>query len=96
MADSLRLSAATTGVSKNTALKSIGVLGERELITVEAGSYFDKRGMKWKGNNLYTILPISAAMDAFYQRQPRQLELDTARSRILSDFHFGVDYFLEF
>ncbi len=74
--------AAATGISKNTAIKSIGVLAERELITVEASSYFDKRGMKWKGNNLYTILPISVAMDEFYQRQLRQLELDAARSRI--------------
>jgi len=75
--------AAATGISKNTALKSIGVLLEKELITVESSSYFDKCGMKWKGNNLYTILPISAAMDEFYQRQLRQLELDTERSRIL-------------
>ncbi len=74
--------AAATGISKNTAIKSIGVLAERELITVEASSYFDKRGMKWKGNNLYTILPISVAMDEFYQRQLRQLELETERSRI--------------
>jgi len=74
--------AAATGISKNTALKSVSVLEERELISVEASSYFDKRGMKWKGNNLYTILPISAAMDEFYQQQLRQLELDTERSRI--------------
>ncbi len=74
--------AAATGVSKNTALKSIGVLLEKELITVEASSYFDRRGMKWKGNNLYRILPISVAMDEFYQRQLRQLELDTVRCRI--------------
>ncbi len=74
--------AAATGISKNTAIKSIGVLAERELITVEASSYFDKRGMKWKGNNLYTILPISVPMDEFYHRQLRQLELETERSRI--------------
>ncbi len=74
--------AAATGISKNTAIKSIGVLAGRELITVEASSYFDKRGMKWKGNNLYTILPISVAMDEFYHRQLRQLELETERSRI--------------
>ncbi len=74
--------AAATGISKNTALKSVGVLWEKELITVETTSYFDQSGMKWKGNNLYTILPISVAMDEFYQRQLRQLELDTKRSRI--------------
>ena len=74
---------AATGVSKNTAMKSIGTLLEMGLITAEPSSYFDKRGMKWNGNNLYTILPVQAAMDAFNQRQLRQLELDTERRRVL-------------
>ena len=73
--------AAATGASKNTALKSICVLLEAGLITVEPSSYFDKRGMKWKGNNLYTILPIHSAVGIFHQRQLRSLELDVARSR---------------
>ena len=71
-----------TGMSKNTALKSISVLLEAGLITVEPSSYFDKRGMKWKGNNLYTILPIHSAVDTFHQRQLRKLELDVVRSRL--------------
>ena len=71
-----------TGRSKNTALKSIIVLLEAGLITVEPSSYFDKHGMKWKGNNLYTILPIHSAVDIFHQRQLRRLELDVARSRL--------------
>ena len=75
--------AATTGISKNTAIKSIGVLLEVGLITMESSSYFDKRGMKWKGNNLYTILPVGVAVDAFHQRQLHQLELDAERRRIL-------------
>ncbi len=74
--------AAETGLSKNTALKSVGVLLERKLISVEATSYFDKRGMKWKGNNLYTILPIRMAVDEFHRRQLHQLELVTERRRI--------------
>ena len=74
--------AAATGMSKNTALKSISVLLETGLITVEPSSYFDDRGMKWKGNNLYTILPIHSAVDIFHQRQLRKLELDTARSSL--------------
>ena len=72
--------AASTDVSKNTAIKYIGKLLEMGLIIVESSSYFDKRGMKWKGNNLYTILPVRAAVDAFHQRQLQQLELDTERS----------------
>ena len=71
-----------TGMSKNTALKSIGVLLEAGLIAVEPSSYFDRRGMKWKGNNLYTILPIHSAVGIFHQRQLRRLELDVARSRL--------------
>ena len=75
--------ATATGLAKNTAMKSINTLLEIELIAVESSSYFDKRGMKWKGNNLYTILPVRAAVDAFHHRQLRQLELDTERQRTL-------------
>ena len=71
-----------TGMSKNTTLKSIIVLLEAGLITVEPSSYFDKHGMKWKGSNLYTILPIHSAVDIFHQRQLRRLELDVARSSL--------------
>ncbi len=74
--------AAETDLSKNTVLKSVGVLLEMGLITVETTRYFDKHGMKWKGNNLYTILPIRIAMEAFHQRQLYQLELDTERNHI--------------
>lgn len=74
--------AAETGLSKNTALKSIDILLEAGLITVEPSNYFDRRGMKWKGNNLYTILPIYSAVDIFHQRQLRQLEIDVAKSRL--------------
>lgn len=72
--------AAATSLSKNTAMKSISALLDMGLIMVEPSSYFDKRGMKWKGNNLYTIQPVRSAVDAFHQRQLQQLELDTERS----------------
>ena len=75
--------ATATGLAKNTAMKSINTLLEVGLIAVESSSYFDKRGMKWKGNNLYTILPMRAAMDKFYQRQLHQLELDVEHRRVL-------------
>ena len=71
--------AAETGVAKNTAMKSIGTLLDAGLITMEHSQYFDQRGMKWKGNNLYTILPTQRAMDAFHQRQLHQLELNAER-----------------
>ena len=74
--------AAGTGLSKNTALKNINTLLEAGLITIEPSSYYDKSGMKWKGNNLYTILPIQSAVDIFHQRQLRKLEIDVAESRL--------------
>ena len=74
--------ATATDMSKNTALKCISVLLETGLIAVEPSSYFDDRGMKWKGNNLYTILPIHSAVNIFHQRQLRKLELDVVRSRL--------------
>ena len=75
--------ATATGLAKNTAMKSVSTLLEMGLITVESSSYFDKCGMKWKGNNLYTILPQYPAMDTFYQRQLHQLELDVEHRRVL-------------
>ena len=58
--------AAVTGLAKNTAMKSINTLLEMSLIAVEHSSYFDKRGMKWTGNNLYTIL------NEFYSDKPME------------------------
>ena len=63
-------------------MKSICALLEAELITMEHSSYFDKRGLKWNGNNLYTILPVSVAVDQIHQRQVRKLELDMERRRV--------------
>ena len=74
--------AAETGMTKNTAMKSIGILLDAELITMEHSQYFDKRGMKWKGNNLYTILPTQQVVDAFHQRLLDRLELDAERRRV--------------
>ena len=55
---------AETGMSKNTVIKSVGALLDKRLIAMEYSRYIDQRGMKWKGNNLYTILPIRQAMDS--------------------------------
>jgi len=75
--------ATATGLSKNTALKSVGVLVEKGLITVAPSSYFDQHGMKWKGNNLYTILSVRSAVDVFHQQQFRQLDLEAEHRRVL-------------
>ena len=74
--------AAATGMAKNTVMKSINALLETSLIAVEHSRYFDQRGMKWKGNNLYTIRPITEAVDVFHLRQLNQLALDAKRQRV--------------
>jgi len=74
--------AAETGLTKNTAMKSAGVLLDRGLIAMEHSQYYDRHGMKWKGNNLYTILPTRSAVAEFHQRQIDRLELDAERRRV--------------
>ena len=73
--------AAATGMSRNTVIKSICVLLDKYLITMERTSYFDGHGLKWNGNNLYTILPTLCSVDEFYQQQFRQLELPAKSKR---------------
>lgn len=73
---------AATGISRNTVIKSIRVLLDKHLIAMECTSYFDGHGLKWNGNNLYTILPAQRAVDKFHQQQLDQLELATARQRV--------------
>lgn len=71
-----------TGMSKNTVIKSIGTLLEKHLVMMEHSQYLDWRGMKWNGNNLYTMLPMQRAMDAFHQRQLCHLELEAQRRKL--------------
>ncbi len=74
--------AAAVGLAVNTVMKHINKLAERQYITVERTSYMDANGMKWNGNNLYTILPIQQAADAFYQRQLDRLDVAAEQQRI--------------
>ena len=73
---------AATGISRNTVIKSIGVLLEKHLVTMEHSQYLDQRGMKWNGNNLYTILPTQRAVAALHQRQLCYLELEAQRRKL--------------
>lgn len=84
--------AAATGLSRNTVISGTTVLSDRKLIAVEPSSYFDKRGMKWTGNNLYTILPTQRAVDTFHQQQLDQLKLEATRRRVYQrQKHFARD-----
>ena len=58
----------------STVMKHITKLADRQFISVENTTYIDKHGMKWNGNNLYTILPIQMAVDYCYQQQLLRLE----------------------
>lgn len=58
-----------------------GSSAEKGLIRTEPTMIRSKDGRPLNGNLLYTIRPIQAAMESFYERQFRQLEEDTARQR---------------
>lgn len=62
------------GLSVNTVMKYVTTLVDKQLITVEHTSYMDDKGMKWNGNNCYTILPIQQATDEFYQQAMNRLK----------------------
>lgn len=49
---------------------------------MERTSYIDKQGMKWNGNNCYTILPIRQVVDCFHQSQMARLDQVTELQRI--------------
>lgn len=66
--------ATVTGMSRNTVINAIGVLLNKYLITMEHSQYLDRRGLKWNGNSLYTILPMQKVVDIFHQQQLDQLE----------------------
>mgnify|MGYP002510964386 FL=1 len=74
--------AAATGMARNTVIKSIGTLLEKHLVMMEHSQYLDWRGMKWNGNNLYTMLPMQRAVEAFHQQQLSHLELEAQRRKL--------------
>lgn len=78
------------GLSVNTVMKYVTILVDKQLITVEHTSYMDDKGMKWNGNNCYTILPIRQATDAFYQQSMNRLKEDVEHQRmakLLQELH---------
>ena len=78
---SCRTIAAAVHLSAATVMKHITKLEDQQLIAVENTSYIDDHGMKWNGNNLYTILPIQMAMDHCYQKQMLRLEEQQKRDQ---------------
>ena len=68
-------------MSENTVAKYVRQLEEKGLIYTEPTMVRSKDGRPLNGNLLYTIRPIQAAIELFYERQFQQLEEDTARQR---------------
>ena len=66
------------GMSENTVSKYVRSLEEKGLIRTEPTMVRSKDGRPLNGNLLYTIRPIQAAIELFYERQFQQLEEDTA------------------
>jgi hypothetical protein len=56
-------------MSKNTVSKYVHLLEEKKLIEIEPTSVIDKSGKKRNGNLQYKVLPISVAVQDFYERQ---------------------------
>ena len=79
---SCRTIAAAVHLSAATVMKHITKLEDKQLIAVENTNYIDNHGMKWNGNNLYTILPIKMAMDHCYQQQMLRLEEQQKRDKV--------------
>ena len=69
------------GMSENTVSKYVRSLEEKGLIRTEPTMVRSKDDSPLNGNLIYTIRPIQAAVELFYQRQFRQLEEDAARQR---------------
>ena len=56
-------------MSKNTVAKYVHSLADKRLIELEQTSVTDKNGKKLNGNLNYIVLPISVAVQEFYERQ---------------------------
>ena len=69
------------GMCENTVSKYVRSLEEKGLIRTEPTMIRSKDGRPLNGNLLYTIRPIQAAVESFYQRQFRQMEENAARQR---------------
>ena len=69
------------GMCANTVSKYVRSLEEKGLIRTEPTMVQSKDGRPLNGNLLYTIRPIQAAIELFYERQFRQLEEDAACQR---------------
>ena len=71
------------GMSENTVSKYVRSLEEKGLIRTEPTMVRSKDDSPLNGNLIYTIRPIQAAIELFYERQLTELELATERQRVV-------------
>lgn len=69
------------GMSENTVAKYVRSLEDKGLIYTEPTIVQSKDGRSLNGNLRYTICPIQGVVEAFYERQFRQIEEYAARQR---------------
>lgn len=67
------------GVGKNTVAKYVRSLEEKGLIRTQRTKVLSRDGKTLNGNLLFTICPIQAAVQAFYERQLRMADLEMER-----------------
>lgn len=79
---SYRTIARATNQCVTTVRKHVGELLEKQLILTEPTSVVTKKGVKRNGTLLYTILPISRALEYNYQQQMRMMDEQRERERI--------------
>ena len=66
-------------LSENTVRKYVTSLEEKGLIRTERTKVVSRDGKILNGNLLFTICPIQAAVQAFYERQLRMADLEMER-----------------
>ena len=67
------------GVSKNTVAKYVRSLEEKGLIRTQRTKVLSRDGKTLNGNLLFTICPIQAVVQAFYERQLSMADLEMER-----------------
>lgn len=78
---SYKIISKSIGMSENTVAKYVRSLEDKGLIYTEPTIVQSRDGRSLNGNLRYTIRPIQGAIEAFYERQFRQMEEDIARQR---------------
>lgn len=79
------------GMSKNTVKKYVDILRDKGLIETEYTSVITANGKKRNGNLLFTLRPISEALELFYEEQSRELTEEIGRAKTLKMIEdFGI------